>query len=96
MPNIELVGYDGGNERILTALVKRAIRELGLQDSAVITGISAVVVDHAGWRFPYIRICSTDRQEIDRLIAKFKELKIGEDLEYLVITGFIPGKDMTK
>lgn len=88
--------------------ITQVLNKLGLAEEAVVTGIvsfSSYVKDIYGHRgddnqvlikknTPFIRICSTDPEEIQRIIAGLKEAKIGIDIEYLVLAGFIPAEEM--
>jgi len=94
-------------EDTLWAIIQ-ALKKLGLIDDAVVTRIfsfSNYVKDFyerrgnqglvlARKNTPFIRICLTDPEEIQKIIAGLKEAKIGIDIEYLVLTGFIPAEEM--
>ncbi len=94
-------------ENTLRAIIQ-ALKKLGLAGDAVVTGIfscSSYVKDFSDQRgdrnqvlvkknTPFIRICSTDPEEVQKIIVELKEAKIGIDIEYLVLTGFIPAKEM--
>ena len=94
-------------EDTLWAIIQ-VLNKLGLADEAVVTRVksfSSYVKNFYGQRgdqnqvlvkknTPFIRICSTDPEEIQKIIAELKKIKIGVDIEYLVLTGFIPAEEM--
>ncbi len=94
-------------EDTLWAIIQ-ALKKLGLANDAVVTGIfsfSSYVkyfYDQRGDQdqvlvkrnTPFIRICSTDPEEIQKIIAGLKEAKVGVDIEYLALTGFISAEEM--
>jgi len=97
MPNIEICGFGFENALKLREKIVASLEEISLEKEAVTSIIDNVVVHDCVCNVrcrPYIRICSTDRNEIDQIIAVFKKNKIGVDTEFLKLTGFIPALEM--
>lgn len=100
MPNIEIYGKrklvnaikkDEIELNYLVNKIVKAMEKIGKKDDAVITMIEAVVIGcNHGKDMPFIRVCSTDSQEIKTIVRALKEGKIGIDVETLVLDNFIP------
>jgi hypothetical protein len=66
------------------------MEELGLGDEAVTTIVQAEVESCDGQLFsiPFIRICSTDKEQIMRILVALEFAGINEYTEWLVLGGF--------
>jgi len=103
MPNIEIHGFwFSRNEKDLESAARARERieiemeKIGLQDDAVVTIVDSICTfcDGKKTRMPFIRICSTEKEEIDRIVSAIKKAKVSLDVETLVLTGFIPADEM--
>lgn len=72
------------------------MQELGLAKDAVTTVICCTPESCDGKKkpMPFIRVCCTDVDEMERIIQAFKEHKLGVDTEKLLISEFIPADEM--
>ena len=57
--------------------------------------MNAVSCDGKMSPMPYIRICSTDEDEIQQIINAFRDAGIRVDIEWLIMDGFISADEMT-
>lgn len=95
MPNIFICGYEmraGAMKNKIDGIMQK----MGLQDEAItsIVDMKAESCDGKKTIQPYLRVCSTDKAQILEIIHAFKEKGIGEDVEWLVVDGFIPADKM--
>jgi hypothetical protein len=98
MPNIEIRGYTKHRAQALRATINEVMHTLMMEDIAVTSIIPMIVAacDGKAKSMPYIRICSTNKKQIHRIINALKEAGLEEDVEYLKITGFIPALKMKR
>ncbi|HTY40102.1 MAG TPA: hypothetical protein VMC43_03385 [Candidatus Paceibacterota bacterium] len=96
MPNVEICGYDDIAAEQLRRDVESVIQELGLQDDTVTSVVRMDVRSCDGKKraMPYLRVCGTSRGEVDAIISAFGRFEIHEDVELLVLDGFISSKEM--
>ncbi len=97
MPNVMLYGFDKRFDlRRITGKIEAAVQSINLGEDAVITVVSSKVkfCDGRKTPAPFIRICSTDPEEIKRIIDKLKEIGVNTDVEWQVLNGFIPAIEM--
>ncbi len=90
----------------VASVLVEILQKMGLENDAVITRVrsrSSFIkeirkVEKLGkgnlTNTPFIRICSTSCEEIWKIISALKEVKINIDVEYLVLTGFVPAEKM--
>lgn len=98
MPNIQICGYPPTRAEELRMTVNFALNrlKLDLDTDGVISIVPLEVRTCSGLPSPYLRICSTDPDEIWSIIRELQRVRLGEDVEYLVLGGFIPAKEMGK
>ena len=96
MPNIMICGFPTAQADTLKVKIDQVLSGLGLDGDAVtsITEMCAESCDGKRIPMPYLRICSTDEYEIRRIIEALKNAKLGIDVEWLVLGGFIPAAEM--
>lgn len=94
MPNIMLCGFQAP-ERLRSDVVA-VLDGLGLGSEAVTSIVPMRVESCDGKRTPspYLRVCSTDADEVRRIVDALKKAGIGVDVEWLVLNGFIPASEM--
>lgn len=97
MPNIQICGFPSETADDLKGKIDATAQELNLGGDAItsIIEMKAEYCDGKRTLGPYLRICSTDATEITNIIKALKEAKIGIDIEWLVLNGFIPASEMT-
>jgi hypothetical protein len=95
MSNIFICGY-GEKADALKGIIDKLMHRVGLQDDAItsIVDMKAESCDGRRMPMPYLRICSTDEADIPKIINIFKEGKVKEDVEWLVMDGFIQASKM--
>ena len=59
-------------------------------DKVVVTVIDSIAINKEFTNLPFLRICSTNMEEINALISKLEPL--GYDIEILLLTGFASAK----
>jgi hypothetical protein len=99
MPNIEIHGKIGREKE---ALIRKVLCVLGIWgDNGVITKMNSVVrscprktASDEGVLMPFIRVCSTDPAEIEKIVGGLKMAHLGVDTEELVLRKFSSAKDM--
>lgn len=105
MPNIELYGfspnlsYGFASYTKLTELIeiiKKQIKKIDLHDEVIITIIPSSVKSWHDIDTPFIRICSTNPEEIEKIIDALKEAEIRIDVEGLILNKFVPLTEMAK
>jgi len=96
MPNIELYGFDSDTEcaKIVKRKVRKAVTNLGLEDETVITTLKVEVESLGMARTQFIRVCSDQQDEISDIIKGLKAVKIGCDVEILLISNFVSAENM--
>ena len=96
MPNIMLFGFPQKEANELTLRINRIMQGLGLGDEAVVTNINCTVTscDDQMTASPYIRICDTGVEEINRIILAFMEAELRVDCEILLLHSFFLKEDM--
>ena len=96
MPNIQMVGYSQEAYSSLKLRIDAVMQSMGLGGDAVTTWIPALVETCDGERtpLPYLRVCSTNPEQIGKIINAFKLADIKEDCEGCLLTGFIPAAEM--
>ncbi len=96
MPNIMICGYEPHKAGELKGRIQSVMKALGLEEDAVTSIVQMEVesCDGLNTPVPYLRVCSTDEDQIQKIIRALKLAGLKEDLEYLVLTGFIPAKEM--
>lgn len=95
MPNIQMYGFDKPWESSL--LIAEKMRKVGLGEEVVITIITnshANSCVEAMPSSPYLRICATDINEIRKVGFALREMKIGVDVETLLLHSFVPADEM--
>ncbi len=96
MPNIMICGFPTAQADTLKVKIDQVMSDLGLGGDAV-TSITKMYAESCNGEripMPYLRICSTDGYEIRRIIETLKNAKLGVDVEWLVLGGFIPAAEM--
>lgn len=93
MPNIEIHGY---NRVAANALADKIFGEvfagkLGLENM-VVTMVPSTVMDKKGFQQPFIRLLCSNTREAAEIIAILRQHLPGEDIEYVKIESFIPGR----
>lgn len=96
MPNIMICGFDHSRAEELKACIDAQMQALGLGGDAITSIVETVAEMCDGYRTssPYLRICSTDTEEIKKIIRALQIIGCGVDVEWLVLDGFISGIDM--
>jgi hypothetical protein len=104
MPNIEIYGKrklvnavkkDEIELNYLVNKIIKAMKKIGKEDDAIIIMVEAMVIGCShGKDLPFIRVCSTDSQEIKTIVGALKEEKIGIDIETLILDSFILAREM--
>lgn len=99
MPNIEIYGKIGKKKEILIRDVLCALGIWG--DDGVVTKINSVVrscprktSNDKGSLMPFIRVCATDSEEINKIVKGLKMAHLGVDTEELVLKKFTSAKEM--
>jgi len=98
MPNIEI--YDDETDSLyenLKGKIDQAIKNIGLENDAITTWHKDAITESCDSRrasMPYIRICSTNKEEIEKIVQALKENKIWIDVETLQLSRFIPANEM--
>lgn len=97
MPNIMICGFTPKRAEGLRTSIEIIMRNMSLGDEALtsIVDMEAKSCDGTRTPMPYLRICSTDEDEIQKIINTFKEEGIKVDVEWLVLNGFILANEMT-
>jgi len=95
MPNIFICGFGERAEEI-KEIVDTIMQRLGLQDEAItsIVEMKTETCDGKRTPAPYLRVCSDNKIEIEIIIRALKRFQIGEDVEHLLLDGFIPAEEM--
>jgi|GEM_PF-6726561 len=90
MPNIELHGLDRSGAELFKYAIFKAIGEEDqkLQADAVVTICNDYCVDAQKRARPYMRICCTDPQQIEKLKKILAPIAL--DKEILLLKEFIP------
>lgn len=87
MSNIEIYSQKDDMYR----RVMMATRDLPFKNDIVITNFKMVgCYNRMGELQPFVRVCSTDKVEIDEIVEVISPL--GYDIETLILTGFYLGK----
>ena len=97
MPNIMMFGFDGTGYRAAKAIIDKVMADLNLQDKAVTTWSQGSLVtscDGKNRPMPYIRICGTNKEEINAILGHLADAEIGVDCELLPIEYFFPSAHM--
>ncbi len=96
MPNIMICGFTPKGADEIRSRVDRAMQNIGLGDDAItsIINMETKSCNRARSPMPYVRIYTTDKGEIQRIIGAFKDLRIKVDIEWLVLNGFISADEM--
>ncbi len=97
MPNIMLYGFDKPfNLKRIIGRIETAMQNINLGEEAVITVVSSRVkyCDGRKTPAPFIRVCSTEPEEIKRIIDKLKKIGIGIDIEGQVLNWFVSANEM--
>jgi hypothetical protein len=96
MPNIQICGFGAIAADQLKRHIDKVMQEIGLGNDAItsIVEMNAESCDGKRTKMPYLRICSTNAREIKKIIGALKKAKIKEDVEWLVLDGFIPAAKM--
>lgn len=91
MPNIEIRGYGHGKSEELRNDICKVLNEMGLSDEAIISivPLTSESCDVMRYDRPYLRIYSSDKKEIREIIVAFQRKAIHEDVEWLVLDGFL-------
>lgn len=96
MPNIEVHGL--GEEAYETAkiLIDKALSAIDLADDAVTTFVSSKVHSCDGKKtdMPFLRICSTDPLDFNRIKDAFLSEEFYIDCEFLSLAKFISAEEM--
>ena len=85
MPNVGIHGYGGSKTFAVRGMVKTSLRRIGLGDDAVTELISSVVerCDMDDTQSPYLRLFTTEPEQIFPIIEAFWQDGIFEDIEIL-------------
>jgi hypothetical protein len=85
-------GSDPTNRNLVLSKLSSTIKEsiLPWKDQVVITEFNSSCNDLEDNSMPFLRVCSTDREEINALVQVLEPLQM--DIETLLLTGFYPGK----
>ena len=94
MPNIEIHGYKG--QLWMEGVQKKdeilhLLKHSNFKDEAVVTLCNDACVDVYGKPQPYLRICGTIIEQLDKIVEILEPIKM--DKEVLVITKFILKKE---
>jgi hypothetical protein len=96
MPNIHLYGFTPEGAEEMKEVVDAAIQSIGLTAEAV-TSIHSVKVESCNLErtlSPYLHVCSTDIDEVRKIVSALKTAKVYVDVEFSVIDGFVPAQAM--
>jgi len=98
MPNIFICGYEREKAEDLKKIIDEVMKEMKLQHDAITSVVDMKTESCDGIRksMPYLRICSTDKAQISEIIKSFRERKLEEDVEWIIMDGFIPAYEMRK
>ncbi len=101
MPNIWICGFSEKENARIRELVNTAIEELGLSEDAITSIIEMkaepcrpITPASPTRTQPYIRICSSGKEEIQNITRVLKKMRIGVDVEWLLLDGFLPASAM--
>ena len=96
MPNIEIRGFEKYKAENLKRAIDRAMQGIGLQHDAVtsVMPMEVTTCDGRSIKTPYLRVCSTETAEIRMILDALRSAGVREDVEYLVLDGFIPASKM--
>lgn len=95
MPNIEIYGVD--KPGVLKSSIDKKMQEIGLGDEAITVIYSHATpeaCDGTGKVMPFLRLCVPDRDELNKVVDAIREMKLGLDVETLVLDSFIPSEKM--
>lgn len=95
MPNIEIHGL-GTETAEMARNVFKVVRDAlpDLAKDMVVSLCNDLVIDQHDKNQPFLRVCTTEREDTGNLLRALKAL--GLDIEYLVLTSFIPKEVPTK
>jgi len=89
MPNLMLYGYTEQDGRDLRGRIEPVLRDLGHADDGVTTIVFSEARFCDGRREgPYLRICSTTEEELQRIHIALRAAGVNEDSEFLVLLDF--------
>lgn len=77
--------------------VEEIMRKIGLGEDAItdiVPSISTSLFGKVHKLMPYLRVCDTDPDRMNRIVQALKEENINMDVEMLLLSGFIEAKDM--
>jgi len=98
MPNIMICGFGFTEVKELKDTIDAAMQALNLGGAAITSVVEMETnsCDGKRTRMPYLRICSTNEEEIQRIIKTLQIIGYRVDVEWLVLDGFISADDMRK
>ena len=90
MPNIEIHTVDATDR--LKSDIDTKMREISLGGEAITTVIGSRPQSCDGnyTHTPFLRVYSTDKSELNKVVKALKELKLDLDIETLMLNSFIP------
>lgn len=96
MSNIFICGYENKAAKLLKEFIDDLMREIGLENDAITSVMKSDTRSCDGEKEPrpYLWVRGTSQEEIFRVIEKFKETGLRQDVEWDVIGGFIPADEM--
>lgn len=97
MPNIQMMGMTEEQYAATKELIDKAMLDLRLDHDAVTTWIENSHVFTCDGNFqtsPFLRVCSTNPEDIPRIIKAFKRAGLNMDCETLILNGFHPAAEM--
>lgn len=97
MPNIMICGFTMVQADALKVRIDQAVINIGLGGDAItsIVEMRAESCDRNKRPMPYLRVCSTDEGEVILIVEALKKIKIGVDVEWVILGGFIPADKMS-
>ena len=97
MPNIMICGFPPKKAEGLREGIELTLRNIQLDNEGLTSIVDMETKSCDGTRspMPYLRICSTDEDEIERIINALRNAGIKVDIEWLILDGFISADKMT-
>jgi len=96
MPNIEIRGFLYQEAENLREKIDMAMEKIGLAGEAI-TSIEMSETKSCDTRNtpqPFLRICSTDKEDIQKIIVALRTAGVCKDVESLILDGFVSKNQM--
>lgn len=94
MPNIVIYGVHYPHD--IKLIISKKMQKIGLEDEVIVTTITSTTesckIDPK--QTPFLRIYISNEDKLDTIISALRELKLGLDVEIVMLYKFIPKRDM--